>query len=302
MAIDRLEDFHVFVTVAERGNFSAAARLMRLSPSTVSKAIARVEKRLGVRVFDRSSKTAATLTREGEVYLEQVRRVIDAVADVDALADSLTRVPQGTVRVHTRPSLARHALVPLIPAFMAQYPDLRLNFRLGPRFNTLTDDMDVALVFGALSDSALVARRVASFRRTLCAAPSYLARHPAPTSLAQLADHQLLSYSLPGRETWSLLDGGTPRLVKVDAWLSADQADLLLELTRSGMGITQLPEFQLMADFQSGQLVPLLPECGATEPLYIVYRKQRTLSPRVRTFIDFVAERFRDAPWNLSRG
>ncbi len=302
MAIDRLEDFHVVVTVAERGNFSAAARLLRLAPSTVSKAITRIENRLGVRVFDRSSKSAATLTREGEVYLEQVRRVMDAVSDVDALADTLTRVPQGMVRVHTRPSLARHALIPLIPAFMAQYPDLHLNFRLGPRFNTLTDDMDVALVFGTLPDSALVARRIASFRRTLCAAPAYLASHPAPTSIADLTKHKLLTYSLPGRDTWTLLDQGTPRQVKVESCLSADQADLLLELSRRGVGITQLPEFQLMPDFQSGELVPLLPECGIPEPLYIVYRKQRNLSPRVRTFIDFVAERFREAPWNLSQG
>lgn len=301
MAIDRLEDFHVFVMVAERGNFSAAARQMKLSPSTVSKAIARVEKRLGVRVFDRSSKTAATLTREGEVYLEQVRRVIDAVADVDALADTLTRVPQGTVRIHTRPSLARHALVPMLPAFMTQYPDLQLNFRLAPRFNTLTDDMDVALVFGVLSDSALVARRIASFRRTLCASPAYLQAHPAPTSIAELAHHKLLTYSVPGRETWPLLDNGVERQVKVQSCLSADQADLLLELARNGVGITQLPEFQVNNDFESGRLVPVLPDCGLTEPIYIVYRKQRNLSPRVRTFIDFVADHFGRAAWNRNR-
>lgn len=301
MAVDRLEDFHVFVTVAERGNFSAAARQLRLSPSTVSKAITRVEKRLGVRVFDRSAKTAATLTREGELYLEQARRVIDAVADVDALADSLTRVPQGTVRLHTRPSLARHALVPLLPDFMAQYPDLRLNFRLGPRFNTLTDDMDVAMVLGSLSDSSLVARRIASYRRTLCAAPAYLARHPAPASLEDLSCHRLLRYSVPGRESWEFVQDGKSRHLPVDAWLSADQADLMLELTRKGVGITQLPEFQLIEDFAAGHLVPLLPDLGVVEPIYIVYRKQRSLSPRVRAFLDFVVDRFGQMPWNLDR-
>ncbi len=301
MAVDRLEDFHVFVTVAERGNFSAAARQLRLSPSTVSKAITRVEKRLGVRVFDRSAKTAATLTREGELYLEQARRVIDAVADVDALADSLTRVPQGTVRLHTRPSLARHALVPLLPEFMAQYPDLRLNFRLGPRFNTLTDDMDVAMVLGALSDSSLVARRIASYRRTLCASPAYLTRHRAPATLNDLASHHLLRYSVPGREFWDFEQGGQRVRLPVDAWLSADQADLMLELTRKGVGITQLPEFQLIEDFASGALVPLLPDLGVTEPIYIVYRKQRSLSPRIRAFVDFAVDKFGQMPWNLDR-
>lgn len=298
MTIDRLEDFHVFVTVAERGSFSAAARVLRLSPSTVSKLVARMEKRFGVRVFDRTSK-ATTLTREGEIYLEEIRRVIDAVADVDALSDTLTRVPHGTVRVHTMPSFARHQLVPVLPEFMARYPDLRLEFRIGPRFITLTDDMDLAILFGSLADSSLVARKIAVSRRILCASPAYLEQNGTPADPSQLAGHELLGYSIPGRESWSFVDGGKAREIRMQARVTADQADLLLQLAIAGVGIARLPEFQLMGDLAAGTLVPLLVQYSVPEPINAIYRTRRNLSPRVRTFIDFIAERFREAPWNL---
>ena len=293
-----IEEFHVFVAVAERGSFSAAARMLRLTPSTVSKLIARVERRFGVRAFDRTSK-AATLTREGETYLEHIHRVLDAMADVDALADTLTRVPQGMLRIHTMPSFAHHQLAPLLPEFLAQYPDLRFEFRLGPRYLTLTDDMDIAIQFGSLSDSSLVARKIASSRRILCAAPAYIKRHGAPVAPDDIAAHRLLSYSIPGRETWAFVEGGKVRQIRVESKVAADQADFLLELARAGMGIARLPEFQIFNDFSAGRLVPVLTEFCAREPIYAIVRTRRNLSPRLRVFIDFVEQKLRGAPWNV---
>lgn len=293
-----IEEFHVFVAVAERGSFSAAARVLRLTPSTVSKLIARVERRFGVRAFDRTSK-AATLTREGETYLEHIHRVLDAMADVDALADTLSRVPQGMLRVHTMPSFAHHQLAPLLPEFLAQYPDLRFEFRLGPRYLTLTDDMDIAIQFGSLSDSSLVARKIASSRRILCASPAYIKRHGAPVAPDGIAAHRLLSYSIPGRETWAFVEDGKARQIRVESKVSADQADFLLELARAGMGIARLPEFQVIGDFTTGRLVPVLAEFCAREPIYAIARTRRNLSPRLRVFIDFVEQKLRGAPWNV---
>ena len=293
-----IEDFHVFVAVAERGSFSAAARVLRLTPSTVSKLIARIEARFGVRAFDRTSK-AATLTREGEAYLEHIRRVIDAMADVDALADRLARAPQGTLRIHTMPSFAHHQLVPLLAEFVGEYPDLRFEFRLGPRFVTLTDDMDMAIQFGALPDSSLVARKIASSRRLLCASPMYVRRHGMPSTPSDLARHTLLSYSIPGRESWSFIEDGKLRSILVQSRITADQADFLLELACSGMGIARLPEYQVADDLVSGRLVAVLPDTSAREPIYAIVRTRRNLSPRLRIFIDFVERKLRGAPWNV---
>jgi DNA-binding transcriptional LysR family regulator len=297
---DRLEDFHVFVTVAESGSFSAAARILRLSPSTVSKLIGRLEKRFNVRAFDRTSKAAA-LTREGEVYLEYIRRVLDAAADVDGLAETLESAPHGTVRIHTSLSFARSQIVPLLPEFVDRYPDVELLFRVGPRFVSLTNDMDVAVWFGAPMDSSLVARKIGSSRRLLCATPAYLAQRGRPRTPAELDRHELLSYSIPGRESWPFLQEGKVREVRAQFRVSADLADLLYQLARTHLGIARLPEFMVVDDIRAGVLVPLLEEFSFPEPIYAIYRSRRHLSPRIRTFIDFLAESIRQAPWNLDR-
>jgi LysR family transcriptional activator of dmlA len=297
---DRLEDFHVFVTVAESGSFSAAARILRLSPSTVSKLIGRLEKRFNVRAFDRTSKAAA-LTREGEVYLEHIRRVLDAAADVDGLAETLESVPHGTVRVHTSLSFARSQIVPLLTEFVHRYPDVELLFRVGPRFVSMTDDMDLAVWFGAPMDSSLVARKIGSSRRILCATPAYLARKGRPRAPAELDHHELLSYSIPGRESWPFLQEGKVREVPAQFRVSADLADLLYQLARADLGIARLPEFMVVDDIRAGVLVPLLEEFSFPEPIYAIYRSRRHLSPRIRAFIDFLADSIRDASWNLDR-
>ncbi|AKQ55388.1 LysR family transcriptional regulator [Bordetella hinzii] len=297
---DRLEDFHVFVTVAESGSFSAAARVLNLSPSTVSKLIARLERRFNVRAFDRGT-ASAVLTREGEIYLEHIRRVIDAAADLDGLAEALERAPHGTVRVHASLSFARSQIAPLLPEFVRRFPDVELVFRVAARFESLTNDMDVAVWFGATTDSSLVARKIATSRRILCATPAYIARHGRPRTPADLERHELLSYSLPGRESWPFLQDGRVREVPARYRVSADLADLLYQMARTDLGIARLPEFMVADDFRRGELVPLLEEFCFPEPIYAIYRSRRHLSARIRAFIDFLAESMRQAPWNLDR-
>ncbi len=295
---DRLEDFHVFVTVAESGSFSAAARVLNLSPSTVSKLIARLEKRFNVRAFDRST-ASAVLTSEGEIYLDYIRRVIDAAADLDGLAENLERAPHGTVRVHASLSFARSQIAPLLPEFVQRFPDVELVFRVASRFAGLTNDMDVAVWFGAITDSSLIARKIAVSRRILCATPAYVAAHGEPRTPADLARHELLSYSIPGRESWPFMQDGRVRTIPARYRVSADLGDLLYQMTRQGMGIARLPEFMVAQDFRSGTLQPLLEDFCFPEPIYAIYRSRRHLSVRIRAFIDFLAESMGQAPWNL---
>ena len=296
--MDRIGEFQVFVAVAESGSFSAAARALHMSPSAISKLIARIEDRTKVRLFDRSTK-AAILTREGEAFLQIIQRAIDAMADVDSVASTLSQVPHGTLRIHTMPSFATYQLAPLVPEFMTLYPDLALEFRLGPQFVSLTDDMDIAIQFGALADSSLVARKIATSRRILCASPDYLAQHGTPLHPDDLQTHQLLNYSMPGRETWPFFEQGTVRHLEVRSKVSADQANVLLELARAGIGIVRLPEFHIFEECRAGHLVPLLTAFSQPEAIYALFRTRRNLSLRLKVFIDFVENKLRSKPWNL---
>jgi len=296
--MNQIQDFHVFMAVAESGSFSAAARSLRLSPSTVSKLIARIENHVGVRIFDRSLRSAI-LTREGEVYLESVRRAIEAIDEVESLGESLAKAPHGTLRIHAGPSFTRSQLAPLLPEFATLYPDVRIEFRLGSRFFGLADDMDIAIHFGSLPDSSLILRKIATSRRVLCAAPAYLQKYGVPKEPAELTRHRLLNYTMPGRETWPFYRGQRVELIPVQSQICADQAELLLELTRGGMGIFRLPEFDVAEDFKSGRLVPLLTEYTRRESIYAVVRNRRNLSPRLRVFIDFVEKKLRSKSWNV---
>lgn len=296
--MDRIGEFQVFVAVAESGSFSAAARTLRMTPSAVSKLIARIEDRTRVRLFDRSTK-AAILTREGEAYLQTIQRAIDAMQEVDSIADTLSQVPHGTLRIHTMPSFATYQLAPLLPEFMTLYPDLELEFRLGPKFVGLSDDMDLAIQFGALADSSLVARKIAISRRILCASPAYLEQHGAPQHPDDLQTHRLLNYSMPGRESWPFYEDGVVRHLPVRSKVSADQADALLELALAGAGIVRLPEFHIIEHCRAGRLTPLLTAFSQPEAIYALFRTRRNLSLRLKVFIDFVESKLRGKPWNL---
>ena len=145
----------------------------------------------------------------------------------------------------------------------------------------------------------MVARKIAASRRILCASPAYLKQHGSPESPADLAKHRLLSYSIPGRESWGFVQDGKRVDMRVSSRVTADQAELLLDLAREGMGIARLPEFLLMKDIAAGVVVPLLTQYSAREPIYAIVRTRRNVSQRLRVFIDFVEEKLRGAAWNL---
>ena len=260
-----------------------------------------MENRVGVRLFNRSAKSAI-LTRDGEVYLRSVQQVIDAMSDVESIGHSLSSIPNGTLRIHTTPTFGHGQLAPMLPEFMALYPDLRIEFRLGPKFVGLADDMDIAIQFGTLSDSSLVQRRLATSRRILCASPAYLKKHGTPVDYNDLGGHVLLNYSMPARDTWPFRSDGQVMDVPINAKVSSDQAELLLVLAREGTSIARLPEYHVMDDITSGRVVTLLTEYSFNEAICAVFRTRRNLSPRMRVFVDFVESKLQTKPWNLDQG
>src|SRR3954465_7538429 len=178
-----LRDIAVFVQAVEDGDFSTAARALSLTPSAVSKSIARLEDQLGRRLLHRSSR-AMRLTPEGQGFLDAAQRVLDAVEEAEAVGSA---VPSGLLRIRSVPTFARYQLAPLMPAFRHLHPQLRIEFLLtNERTAWLDEGVDVAVASGVLPSSSLIARRIASSRWIICAAPSYLAEYGAPSSPADL--------------------------------------------------------------------------------------------------------------------
>lgn len=298
--MDRIDEFKLLLVVAASGSFSAAARLNNLSPSAVSKIVTRIEQRSKIRLFDRTSKSAHP-TREGRNYLQSLSRVIEAVDEVDSLADVMAREPRGTLRVQAGPAFARLHIAPLLGDFCARYPELSVEFHLATQPAGLTEDIDISIQFGPLPDSPFIARKLAISRRALCASQAYVERHGAPATLEELASHKLLNYTMADRTHWSFATGGEIKSVQVSSSIAANQADFLLDLALRGAGVARLAEYQTYPYILSGELVPIMEALSIPEGIFAIFRDRRNLSPRLRVFIDALRRSLRDQPWNLNR-
>ncbi|EWY37113.1 hypothetical protein N825_21955 [Skermanella stibiiresistens SB22] len=291
-----VRDIAAFAQVVEDGDFSAAARTLGLTPSTISKAMARLENHLGCRLLQRSSRTMS-LTPEGQSFLEAAHRVLDAMEEAEAVVSA---IPTGTLRVRSVPTFARYQVAPLMPAFRRRYPRLRIEFVLSnERTGWLDEGADVAIASGHLPSSTLISRRIASSRWIICASPSYLAEHGTPTSPDDLGRHECLNFSMRTKwNRWSGAEGG-----ESGGGIVANQGDMLLALARAGTGIVRLAEFHISEDLRAGRLVALFPERQdpIEEPIYVLYQDKRNLSPRIRAFVDFLQESFAQPPWATGR-
>jgi DNA-binding transcriptional LysR family regulator len=289
-----LRDIAVFVQVAEDGDFSAAARTLTLTPSTISKSIARLEDHLGRRLLHRSSRSMR-LTPEGQSFLDAAHRVLDAVEEAEAVVSA---TPSGTLRVRSVPTFARYQVAPLMPAFRRLYPKLRVEFVLSNERTAFLDDgADVAIASGDLPSSSLIARRIASSRWIICASPAYLAEYGTPASPDDLDRHECLNFLMATKwNSWSTAGTG----LNTEGGILANQGDMLLALARAGAGIVRLAEFHISDDLKAGRLVALFPEHQdrAEEPIYVLYQDKRNLSPRIRVFLTFLQEAFANPPWS----
>jgi DNA-binding transcriptional LysR family regulator len=305
-ALDRFRELTVFLRVVATGSFSRAARDLTLNPSTVSKLISRIEERLGTRLFARSSRIVR-LTADGEVFRAGALRALEALEETEVeIASSRTPTSvKGSLRIHSLPAFARYQLAPRMPAFLARYPDLHVEFLLSNEIpNFIEQKIDISIQSGELVDSALIGRKLGTSRWVICAAPSYLAAHGTPVSPADLKDHNCLNFTpeIPFRE-WPVVDSGTGNATRitVSGNISSNHGEMLLDLARLGIGIVRLAEFHIGDDLRKGSLVPLLREYqnDEEEPIHALYLHRRLTHIRVRTFLDFLEESFgtERAPW-----
>ena len=290
----------IFERVAERGSFAGAAEDVSLSPSAVAKLITRLEQRLGVRLINRTTRRLA-LTAEGEVYLDRVREILGAIEAAESELASARASPRGHLRVHTFPVIAAHELAPALPDFLARHPHITFDFMVTNRSVDLVgENVDVSLRIGPLEDSALVSRKIVDLSRVVCASPGYLARHGRPAEPADLVRHACLTLSRnPGSASWPFRINGKPTRIDVKGRVSADSADMLLQLAIGGAGILRLSEHVVARSIHEGLLQPLLQDAQdpQTYPLFALMPPGHHQAPKVRAFIDFLIERLGSAPW-----
>jgi DNA-binding transcriptional LysR family regulator len=284
-----LTDLRIFARIADAGSISAAARALGVPKSSVSRSLVRIESEVGATLIERSTRRL-TLTDAGLLLQRHARRILDDVGEAEDALAGFVGVPRGTLRVSAPPSFAAGPLAPMLPAFVARYPELRvvLSFDNQP-IVLLPDDIDVAIRAGALPDSDLIARRLTSTELVTCASPSYLAEHGTPTTVEALRDHRLVTLS-DRRTTWRFhAPGGAGQELEAEPWLVVPEHAIARTVLIGGAGIGQLPEYHARAAIASGELVRLLPEYeGERVDVHALYPRHRSLSAKVRVFVEMV--------------
>ena len=292
-----------FVAVVEAGSFSAAAQKLRSSKSLVSRQIAALETELGARLFHRTTRSL-TLTEEGRGYHARLVRILGDIDEANLSVSALQAAPRGRLRINAPMSFGYLHLAPAVPDFLAQYPEVEVDLSMSDRYVDLIEEgVDLAVRLGRLSDSSLVARKIAPVRRAVCASPDYFKAHGVPTTPDELIRHQCLCYSnLAVTDEWRFMrPDGSVWPIEVTGRLRADNGDALREAALKGLGIVYLPTFIIGRDLQAATLTSVLTEFVATDAhIHAVYPHAKHLSPKVRAFIDFMAQRFGGQPyWDL---
>ena len=293
-AVDRARELEVFAAVAGGGSFSAAGRSLSLTPSAVSRTIDRLEARLGARLLLRTTR-ALTLTAEGRSYLGAARRIL---ADLDeaeqAIADQ--GAPRGRIRVSAAVAHGRVCLVPLLGEFVRRYPQILVDIILTDEtVDVAAGQADVAVRAGPLTDSPLMARRLAENGRTIVASPDYLARRGAPQTPEDLHDHNCLNFNFRRAEpVWPFRKDGADYTLTVHGSIEANSGETLLQLVLDGVGIARVGDFGIGDAVVEGRLVPVLEAFnpGDREIFHAVFVGGSNMPARIRVFVDYLVERF----------
>jgi DNA-binding transcriptional LysR family regulator len=304
--VDHVADLGLFLRVLDAGSISAAARSLDLSVAVASQRLQRLERQLGVRLFQRTTRRLH-VTPEGAALAERGRALFE---DLEALTTEIRRSSNeasGTLRMTASASFGRQYLSPLLPEFLDRYPKVRISVDLSDLMQDLVNSgFDLAIRIGALVDSNLVARRIATNRRVLCASPAYLARRGTPATAEDLAAHEcLLLTGAQGRQdVWRMTDhNGREVAVRVSGRFESNYGEVLRDAAIAGLGIALHSTWHVVDDLRAGRLKQVLPQYRIAESGIWALMPQRRLVPlRVRVFVDFLAEKLGETPpWERAR-
>ncbi len=301
--MDRFLELAALVRTVDRGSQAAAARELGVTPAMVGRYIQALEDRLGTRLLNRTT-ARQSLTEAGAAFYARASTILEQMDEAETNAADRQAEPRGTLRVNAPMSFGARHLAAEIAEFCEQNPKVRVELVLNDRVVDLVEEgYDVAVRIGLLAESGLVARRLSPCRLVLCASPGYLERHGRPSAPADLHGHNCLLYAYASNGgVWRFLGEHGAEDVRVSGSLVINNGDALLAAALAGQGIILQPTFIAGEDLRAGRLVRLLPGWRLTGlNIHAVYPSARHLSPKVRSFVDFLALRFRDPPrWDIS--
>ncbi|MER8505023.1 LysR family transcriptional regulator [Mesorhizobium sp. M0904] len=296
-----LAEMAAFAAIAEARSFTKAAARIGRDATILSRRLASLEERLGVRLLHRTTRSVS-LTEAGSEFLVRVRAILAAVDEAEAAASAHAGGgPRGVLRLALPGSFGRMWIAPLLPQFLAEFPDVRIEAEFSNRFvDLVAENFDVAVRLGALEDSRLVARKVATRRRLLCAAPSYLARRGTPTEPEALLEHSCLGFS--GFQTfpaWEMTDSSGRRVsIEVSGPLVTDDAEVLVEAAVQGVGLMMSTDWLVGRELADGRLVPVLEDWTLADEgaVYVVMPSAKGQAAKTRAFADWIGKRFAPVP------
>ena len=286
-----LADLRAFARIADLGSLSAAARALGMPKSSASRSLARLEAATGSSLIERSTRHLR-LTDAGRLLQRHARRILDDVSEAEDALTGLVGVPRGTLRVSVGFTFATGPLAPMLPGFLARYPEVRVALAIDNRnVDLLAEDLDVAIRIGSLPDSDLVARRLTTIALWTCASPAYLAARGTPATVEDLRSHELIG-RVDRKAAWRFrAPGGVLKEIEVVPGTVIPEPAVLQAVLIGGAGIGRLPDFCAADAVTNGTLVRLLPEYGDDAvDVHALYPSHRSLSAKVRVFIDALAE------------
>jgi len=299
MAIDLVTGMRVFTAIVEAGSFAGAADRLALSRGMATRYIAQLAAHLGVRLLNRTTRKLS-LTETGGDYYQRATEIIALIEDAEGSAAQEALVPRGTLRITTPAIFGTHHLDRAITEYVQRYPDVEVDLSINERIVDLVDEgFDLAVRVAREIAPGLIARRLTPARIVACASPGYLRKRGMPRSPEELAGHNCLCYAHSSyRNDWRFRRDGVERTVRVSGNLRGNNGDILMNAAIEGLGVVYEPTFLVYEALRRKRLIRVLPEWEGDEfSVFAVYPNRKFLPPKVRNFIDFLAERFGPAPY-----
>lgn len=293
--MNNISNIQLFVNVVEEGSFSAVARSMEVTPSAVSRQISQLEKELGARLFQRTTRKQS-LTEAGDIYFQHAKRLVDDIEVAKLAVKKLVDKPSGRLRITAEADFALTFIEPILPEFLQLYPEIQISINMNSaQLDLIDENLDLALRIGHLDNSSLTARKLGDSQSVICASPNYLLKHGQPTHPHDLQTHNCLSFNTKiSNNRWRFEMANHPIEVPIKGSLSVNSLSFLRKAALKDVGIIMIPKWMVHDELLQESLTPILEAFSIMQPstpINAIFTNKRQLAPKTRAFIDFLTQR-----------